>query len=142
MKMNRDFVLLDKLCRFQHLFYSRFAVILIFLGMSISISAPEADFRSKESSEKVEIEPEHLEPGKDMLTVLQFNINGLNARKEELLKTVKTKTLSFIGIQELRMESEKKESQEDYFKKKRSFTQYAPQIVLDEFRLNPTKKTI
>jgi hypothetical protein len=123
MKMNRDFVLLDKLCRFQHLFYSRFAVILIFLGMSISISAPEADFRSKESSEKVEIEPEHLEPGKDMLAVLQFNINGLNARKEELLKTVKTKTLSFIGIQELRMESEKKESQEGYFKKKRSFTQ-------------------
>jgi exonuclease III len=41
-----------------------------------------------------------------MLAVLQFNINGLNARKEELLKIVKTKTLSFIGIQELRTESE------------------------------------
>jgi hypothetical protein len=53
--------------------------------------APEADFISKESSEKVEIEPEHLEPGTDMLAVLQFNINGLNARKEELLKIVQSK---------------------------------------------------
>jgi exonuclease III len=68
--------------------------------------APEADFISKESSEKVEIELEHLEPGTDMLTVLQFNINGLNALKEELLKIVKTKTLSFIEIQKLRTESE------------------------------------
>jgi hypothetical protein len=43
--------------------------------MSISICAPEANFRSKESSEKVEIEPEHLEPGKDMLVVLQFDMH-------------------------------------------------------------------
>jgi hypothetical protein len=41
-----------------------------------------------------------------MLAVLQFNTNDLDVQKEELLKIVKTKTLSCIRIPELRTESE------------------------------------